>query len=239
MTSKELVLEKDGEVVCDSRVVAEKFKMRHIDVMRKIEKLIKEIAEINTGKFTTLKFEKQETSYRGTLYDYYEMNRPAFSLLVMSFVSKKALSWKIKFNDAFYIMENELVSRKYSEHLNQQSEMWLAQRQQAKLVRREETDVIKQFVEYATKQGSTKAPFYYKHITNATYKCLGLIQHKQPKIRETLDLMQTNQLIMAEMVARKSLLNRMAEGEHYRTIFTLVKQDLEQFADSFLMQKIT
>lgn len=126
----------------------------------------------------------------------------------------------------------------YQLTLNQQSDMWLAQREQSKLIRREETDVIKQFVEYATSQGSVNAKFYYKHITNVVYKCLGLIQYKQPKLRETLDLMQTNQLILAEMTAKKSLLKYMEEKEHYKAIFPLVKRDLESFADSFLINKI-
>ena len=160
------------------------------------------------------------------------MNREAFSLLAMSFTGKKALAWKIRFNRAFYEMEKSLIQLAQ----NQQSEMWLAQREQSKRIRQEETDTIKEFVAYATAQGSTKAQFYYKHITVSVYKCLGLIQYKQPKIRETLDMMQTSQLILAEMVARKSLEKYMVDGEHYKAIFTLVKRDLEAFASSFLLE---
>lgn len=227
----QLVELKKNDVVTDSLLIADKFDKRHNHVITKIEKLIEEMESFKGPKSWTLKFTKKEKEYRGQTFNYYEMNREAFSLLVMSFTGKKALEWKLKFNKAFYEMERVITSQL----LNQQSEMWLAQREQSKLIRREETDVIKQFVEYATAQGSIKAKFYYKHITTAVYKCLGLIQHKQPKLRETLDILQTSQLIMAEMVARKSLIKYMKEGEHYKAIFPLVKKDLEDFANSFLL----
>lgn len=217
--------------MADSRIVAEKFGKRHTNVVRKIETLIKDLQQIKGLKNETLKFTKKTAEYKAQPYDYYEMNREAFSLLVMGFTGKKALEWKTRFNNAFYEMERQLIQLAS----NQQSEMWLAQREQAKLVRKEETDVTKEFVEYATKQGSTKAQFYYKHITVAVYKCLGLIQYKQPKLRETLDMLQTSQLILAEKVAQKSLQKYMREGEHYKAIFALVKVDLEQFAQSFLL----
>lgn len=230
----DLVLAKKNEVFADSRVVADKFGKRHNDFVKSIERLIDNLGEIKLRKSSYLKFTKKQTEYRGQTFDYYEMNKPAFSLLVMGLTGKKALEWKLRFNDAFYEMERQITS----ELLNKQSELWLAQREQSRQIRKEETDIIKDFVEYATKQGSAKAQFYYKHITVATYKCLGLVQYQRPKLRETLDMMQTSQLIMAEMVAQKSLQKYMQEGEHYKTIFTLVKQDLEQFADSFLMNRL-
>lgn len=226
-----MIILKRGEAITDSRVVAEKFNKRHRDVVSKIEKLISDLDKIKGRENSPLRFIKKTDEYKGQTYHYYEMNRPAFSLFVMGMTGKKALVWKTRFNDAFYEMEKVI----YQQLLNQQSDLWLAQREQAKLTRRQETDVIKKFVEYATRQGSKNAKFYYKHITSATYKCLGLIQYKRPKLRETLNLMQTSQLILAEKVAQKSLEKYMNEGEHYKAIFALVRVDLENFADSFLL----
>lgn len=230
--NKQIVLSKKGEAFADSRVIAEKFGKRHSHVVEKIETLIKEIDNIKGPKSWTLKFNKRSDNYRGQEYDYYEMNKPAFSMLVMGMTGNKALEWKLRFNEAFYEMERVLTQQS----LNQQSEMWLAQREQGKLIRQEETDIIKEFVDYATTQGSENAKFYYKHITSAVYKALNLVQYKQPKLRETLDFMQTSQLILAEQVAQKSLKKYMNEKEFYKTIFVLVKQDLEAFANSFLLE---
>jgi len=231
--TKQLVYTKRNINFTTSRILAQKFGKRHSHIVEKINNLISDLDKIKYPKSRILKFTKTQAIYRGTTFDVYEMNREAFSLVAMSFTGKKALEWKVKFNEAFYEMEKSL----YSQKLNAQSTPWLAQREQAKLIRREETDIIKEFVEYATSQGSTKAQFYYKHITTACYKCLNLIQYKKPKLRETLDIMQTHQLILAEMTARKSLSKWMKEGEHYKAIFTLVKLDLEQFADSFLIEE--
>lgn len=232
--TKQLVYSQKELVFTTSRILAQKFGKRHEHIVRKIDNLINDLDKIKYPKNGVVKFNKIQEIYRGTTFDVYEMNRPAFSLVAMSFTGKKVLKWKVKFNEAFYEMEKAI----YSKRLNAQSAPWLAQREQSKLARREETDVIKEFVEYAQRQGSTKAHFYYKHITSATYKCLGLIQYKKPKLRDTLDLMQTHQLILAEMTAKKSLLKWMADGEHYKAIFVLVKQDLEAFADSFLIKKL-
>jgi hypothetical protein len=152
-------------------------------------------------------------------------------MLVMGFTGDKALKFKAKFICAFDMMENQLVKLQ----TNKNNEMWLGVREQSKQLRRKETDIIKEFVEYATKQGSKNAQFYYKHITNAVYGCLQLIQYKKPKLRETLDMFELGQLMVAENVAKQSLIKHMNEKAHYKEIFLLVKQDLEKFAEaSFL-----
>ena len=118
---------------------------------------------------------------------------------------------------------------------NSADDNWLQVRSQSKQMRLQQTDVIKEFVEYATKQGSKSAKFYYKHITNATYSALQLIQHKKPKLKDTLDTLELSQLMVAENVAKKSISNHMASGEHYKTVFVLVKQDLIKLADTLLI----
>jgi len=230
--TKQLVYTKLNNNYTTTRIIAKKFDKKHAYVVRTLEKIIEDFNNLRvTGDHPY--FMKKIGEYRGVEFEYYELDRELFSLLVMRFKGKEAFEWQVKFNQAFYQMEETLIKMKN----NQQNEMWLGQREQSKLMRREETDVIKQFVEYATKQGSTKAQFYYKHITSAVYKCLGLIQYKQPKLRETLDIMETHQLILAEMTAKKSLNKYMDDGEHYRAIFVLVKRDLEAFANSFLLER--
>lgn len=145
--------------------------------MVKIEDLIKEIKDIKGPKNGTLKFEKKIAMYRNQEYYYYEMNREAFSLLAMSFTGKKALLWRIKFNNAFYEMERLLTIQQ----ANHNNELWQNQRKQGIKARNEETDIIKEFVEYSEKQGNTQAKWIYSNITRATYKILRLVQTGQPK----------------------------------------------------------
>ena len=229
---KQLVKVEKREVLASSLNIAKKFGKQHAKVTLKCEALINDLSKIKGAKSGTLNFVKSKENYRGQEFVIYLMNREAFSLLVMSFTGKKALEWKIKFNSAFYDMEKALLQ----EGMNTNSLVWKEQRQQGVLARREETDIIKTFVDYATKQGSTKAKFYYKHITVATYKCLQLVEFKRPKLRDTLNHLQLSQLFIAENIASKSLEEYMEAGEHYKTIFTLIKNDLEAFASTLKLK---
>jgi hypothetical protein len=97
----------------------------------------------------------------------------------------------------------------------------------------------KNFVEYATLQGSQNAKRYYGNITKMEYKALGLLAEEKPKLRDTLDLMELHQLILAEDLVRRQFKKYMQEKLHYKEIYVLVKQDLEKFADSLHLKIIT
>ena len=228
---KHLVEVHKGEAFCDSQIVADKFGYRHPHVVKVIQKLIADLSTMKGDEVSTLKFIEAEREYRGQKYKVFLMDRRSFSLLSMRFTGVKALEWQIKFNDAFYLMEKQLLL----EANNKNNAEWITQREQGKLARKAETDTLKEFVEYATKQGSQKAQFYYKHFTLATYKCLNLIEAEKPKLRDTLNVMELNQLMMAEHIAEMSIRKHMAEKEHYKAIYTLVKVDLDKFADAMMI----
>lgn len=220
-----------GGVYCDSQTIAEKFGYRHQHVVRVIDKLLSELETLKRDQLRPLDFVVIDKEYKGRPYRVYEMDRRAFSLLSMRFTGIKALEWQVKFNDAFYLMEKQLLI----EQTNKNNIEWVKQREQGKLARKAETDTLKLFVDYAISQGSQKAEMYYKHFTLATYKCLNLMQSEKPSLRNTLDVMELNQLMMAEHIAEKSIQKHMAAKEHYKAIYTLVKADLEKFADAMLI----
>jgi len=226
----QLVELKKGDIFCDSNLVAKKFGIKHNKVVRTIENLATDLEELR-GTQCTPKLMTEEREYRGRKFTSYLLSREFFSLLAMRFKGKKALEWQVKFNSAFYDMEKRILL----DENNKQNSQWVTSRNQGKQIRLETTDIIKEFVEYATKQGSQKARFYYKHITTATYKALGLIQYKQPQLRDTLNILELGFLQSAEFVAQRSLRKHMESGEHYKAIFVLVKQDLEVFANGLLL----
>jgi len=221
----------EREITCDSQTVAKKFGYKHNELMRVINNLVSDLDELR-GISNLPFFEEIEKEYRGTKFKAYVMSREFFSLLSMRFRGQKALEWQMKFNTAFYDMEKALL--KASE--NSGDHEWLKVRTQSKQMRLQQTDVIKDFVAYATSQGSKSAKFYYKHITNATYKALGLIQHKRPKLKDTLDCMELSQLMVAENVAKKSLRKYMDANEDYKSIFLLVKQDLVALSETLMIE---
>ena len=98
-----LVKVNDGQIVVESRKIAEHFDKQHKHVLDAIENIKAENSAV-----TPMFCETTYTAGTGKAYKEYLMNRDGFSLLVMSFTGKKALDWKIKYIQAFNAMEEEL-----------------------------------------------------------------------------------------------------------------------------------
>jgi len=91
-----------------SRLVAEKFGKQHSHVLRDIQKLIEDLPEdFNASNFGLVDY----IDAKGEARPMYEMTRDGFTLLVMGFTGKPALEWKIRFIEAFNLMEAELAAR--------------------------------------------------------------------------------------------------------------------------------
>ena len=224
----DLVVVQNGKLVVSSKIIADKFGKVHRNLLRDIEKLD------CSDSFRVLNFEQSSyTSKQNKVLDSYDITKDGFAFLCMGFTGKKAAIWKEKYIEAFNQMEAALLQQAK----NGEDSEWLRVRTQSKALRLQQTDVIKEFVEYATAQGSQSAKYYYKHYTNATYKALGLIQHKRPKLKDTLDCMELSQLMVAENVAKKSIRKHMENGENYKNVFLLVKQDLIALGETLMITK--
>lgn len=235
MVNQALVVMVGDEPRCSSLIIAETFGRRHRSVVETVEKLISSLEankNIKTPMDWRLKFLKKTEVYRGRTYDVYWMTRDAFSLLIMRFITPEALAWQVKFNDAFYELEKQVLFQQLS---SKDDKLWLAQRQRGKLLRRQETDAIKILVDYATEQGSKHAHFYYKNITSMTYRCLGFVkQAGSESLRDTLDVVQHIQLASAEIVASRAILKGVQDKRHYKEIYLLAEQAVMANIRSFM-----
>jgi len=232
-------VERGDLVLTDTQIVAKEFGMKHHEVMRRVSSVLSDYPQFravsNLPKNDSIpEFVRVESrNYKGKDFDAAVMNRDFFALLMFRFETERARQKQLLFVRQFFAMEEALLK----ERNNQANLEWTTARQQSKVTRREETDIIQRFTDYATAQGSESAKFYYKHITMACYKCLQLVESKKPKVRDTLNLMELNQLVLAEVVAGRSLMRHMDAGEHYKVIYELVKQDLEKFADGLMLPR--
>lgn len=100
-----VITNTNGELTTSSLGVAEKFGKRHSDVLESIENLIKGCAEKSADLFIEISYQNPQNKQ---WYKYYELTRDGFSLLVMGFTGKKALEWKLKYIEAFNLMEQKL-----------------------------------------------------------------------------------------------------------------------------------
>ena len=92
----------DGSLLASSREIATNFGKRHNDVVKTIENL-------TTENFVVKEMFIESTfDHKGNFYKEYLMTRDGFSLLVMGFTGAKALTWKLKYIEAFNKMEQQL-----------------------------------------------------------------------------------------------------------------------------------
>lgn len=102
---------QNGEPVASSREVAKRFGKEHKHVLAAIRQIL--AAENSATKF----FHETAFEYRGQCFPEYLMNRDGFALLAMGFTGKEAVTWKLKYIEAFNQMEKQLAAQ----HKDQQA----------------------------------------------------------------------------------------------------------------------
>jgi Rha family phage regulatory protein len=219
---KNLVHIKRKRVVTDSLTVAEKFEKKHDNVLRKIGNILRDDEE-HLLNFAEMSY---QDSY-GRNQKKYLMDRRSFSILCMSFTGKKALKWKNRFYDAFESMEQALLQKSFQGR----DAAWVAQRQAGKLTRKEETDIIQRFVEYATAQGSRNAEKYFCNLSKMENRSLFILEHQFDNLREILDLNQLAIVSVADGVVARALADGMRANLHYKDIYRLARKRVETLAD--------
>ena len=207
----ELVYLKHDAAVCDSLQVAEKFGKEHRNVLKAIDNLLETLLKIEQP--SKMFFVSRRRADDGQYHRMYLMNRDGFSLLVMGFTGKDALAWKLQYIKAFNQME-KLIQEK-------NTAAYQIADQAEKATRRAETDVIKEFVEYARAQGSTHADHYYSNYTRLAYKVVGITD------KTTAAGMQLEDLSLVEHLIAHTLKAGMAAGYNYRGIYQSCKDRLE------------
>jgi hypothetical protein len=118
----------------------------------------------------------------------------------------------------------------YMKQLQKQDAALAAQRQAGKLIRREQTDTIQEFVQYATAQGSTQAHRYFCNITKMENQALFLLEQKFKNLRDILDLNQLGLVRTADSIVKKALSEGMAGNLFYKDIYKLAKTRIETLA---------
>jgi len=223
----ELVISKSNDVYTNSLLVSEKLEVNHKDLLRTIEKIVKKQCATqhikNSQKFVLSSF----TNKQNRTYPMYEMNEQAFTKLVMNLSGyAKAEEIQDMFIEAFFRMKNAL--------LQHQNISWIEKRQETKQIRSEEMNVVKDFVEYATIQGSTQAHRYYGNITKMTNKALELLiqsKHGTP-IRDLASVMELGFIQVVDNRAMQAIKNGMEKKYPYKEIYVIAKDEVNKLVDS-------
>lgn len=232
----DLVHVNKKEVFTDSIVISNLLEVPHKVLVNTIERIISRNKN-NNGTAKPLKFPQKfiKSTYINKMnrsYVMYEMNEQAYMKLAMHLKGyEKAEKIQDSIIEAFSMMKEAL--------LNHQNASWLNARNEGKKIRNQETDIIKIFVDYATKQGSKNAQRYYANITKMTNKALELlIQVKEGKpLRDLASIMELGYIQMLEFRAIQAIEHGMSENLPYKFIYKYAKDEVNKLADSLNFKK--
>lgn len=218
----DLIRIQKGEPVVSTEILAEGFGVTHQAVLKLIKKYDGHFQDIRkvgfeiraSGKNQTIKFfhlDEEQTAFLGTLLKN----------------TSQVVAFKRRLTKEFFRMRRTLVSLA----AQKQNAEWLETRQVGKISRKQETDTIKEFVEYATFQGSQNAAKYYINISTMENKALFILEQVFPKLRDILTIHQLTVISVADRVVSKALRDGMDQKLPYKDIYRLAKVRVESLAE--------
>jgi phage regulator Rha-like protein len=194
----------------------------------------KKVVNRNKNAFSSTGFPALESGkpLKGTKGGRPEMNfvfneRQYFMLVLLVKNTPESIDLKIQIEAEFFRMRNMLATMAST----RSSDEWQNLRKDGKAVYLQKTDVIKQFVDYATAQGSKSANMYYMNLAQMENKALFLIEQKYPNVREVLNIRQLMQVATADQIVEKALGDGMARELAYKEIYTLAKDRVIKFSE--------
>ncbi|MBF0463263.1 MAG: ORF6N domain-containing protein [Magnetococcales bacterium] len=135
--------------------------------------------------------------------------------------SPVAVERSVQIMRAFTAMEAQAAKetmRRARQTARQGQLEWQANRANGVAIRRELTDAIQAFIEYARGQGSTHAERYYSNLTRMTRSVLG-----ERANRDDLDAGQLVALAMAERIAAQAIQAGVQAALPYKAIYQAAK----------------
>lgn len=195
-------------------------------------RLLKKIVTDHGDKFKTfgliqLELHKPKKGSKGGRPDKsFLLNEDQFTLLIMLCKNNpKTVDLKVKIARQFVQMKKMLIKIK----TQQQNASWIENRKSGKISRNAETDIIKEFIEYAKEQGSTSPDRYYGNFTRMENASLFIITQKFKNIRDILDGQQLAVISACDQIVSKAIRDGMMEEMFYKDIFQEAKKDVLKF----------
>lgn len=218
----ELVMIKGKEIFTTSMIISNNLNLQHDNVVA----LLKKYSNIN--ELSLVQTEKLSTKGRAII-NYLLTEEQALILVSLMKNTPEVIKFKVGLVKAF------IKYRKIAHNLaiEKNNAHYQVERLDSKVIRKDCTDTIKEFIEYAIKQGSKSASMYYVNLSKMELKSLFLLEQKFPNAREIMTMKQLSLIKMADEAVRLSLEDGMKEGIHYKEIYQLAKAKIEALAKIF------
>ena len=199
----ELVFLKGDDAFTDSLVIASVTNNQHHAITQIIKKHEKRLERCGKLQFSHLKCKNPNGGRPSKVY---LLNEPQ-ATLVVTFLknSDEVADFKAELVRQFFEMRKFIAERHTKE--------WIETRQQGKLTRKSETDVIKNLVEYAREQGSEHADMLYMTYSKLANAMCGV------KGRDTATVLQLNNLTIFENLILQMIRSGIEADMNYKDIY--------------------
>lgn len=224
---------KNNIPLTSTKVIEHYTKVKHQNILQLFRRHEKSIKKFGVIMFETWKPNKG--SKGGRPETFYYLNEEQFTFFIMLMGnSEKVVDFKIKLNKQFHQYRKYILEQKTMK-ANQE---YIETRGKSKIGRKQETDVIKIFIEYAKKQGSKSADKYYMIFSKMENSAFFILKEKFKNVREILNITQLSKIIIADMVVKQAIIEGIEQEMFYKDIFQLAKKRVVQMAKSIGIQEI-
>lgn len=219
----------DDEARSGTWIIAEGFERDHHRVKELISKYKERFLRLeNNSRSNGLITRRVPAKKAGRPVDEIMLNQQQFVFLGTLFRNtEKVLDFKERLAADFVAQRNWIANA----ILQRENPDWQNVRRDGKLAYRQKTDIIKRFVDYATKQGSKNAQRYYVNFAQMENRALFFFEQKYKNLREVLTIKQLMQISTADDVIEKALLEGMNQGLKYKDCYKLAKSRVIAFAE--------
>ncbi len=200
-----------NDVFTDSKVISEGTGIEHRKVKIAIRSHLEDLKE-----FGKLSAPYQAESTGGRPEEYYRLNEQQATFLITLLKNTPIVTaFKKELVRQFFSMRTLLAQK--------QMEIYKDTRAYQKAVRKQETDAIKQLVDYAAGQGSRNASRYYTSLSKLADRTAGITDREQATAE------QLGALALVENIIQKCISEGIELQEPYKDIYQGCKQRLERF----------
>ncbi len=211
----------EDEARTGSFMLSQGLEREHIVVRKLIEKYRPDFED-----FSHLKRRKLRST-GGRAANEYMLDEDQFMFLgTLLRNTKKVVAFKKAIIQQF--RKCRLENEAFQQH--KQQPQYQITRDVGKIVRRQTTDVMKQFIEYAELQGSTNAGRYYSNITKMLNGLLFIVEGTFKNLRNVMTVQQLMTCSAAEKIIDRGLLDGMNRKKYYKEIYRDVRAKVELFA---------
>ncbi len=209
------VFEYKGKLVANSRDIAVMIDRPHWIIMRTIRTMSK---HLNDNKFVVVDYFIEATyiDEKGETRPCYYCTEMGCDMVANKQDGERGTVFTAQYVRAFHAMRSLLLERA--------SPIWQDTRSLGKEIRRQETDAIRQLVEYATAQGSQNAERYYTSLSRLADSTAGITD------RDKAQVVQLTTLLLVEKIIAEEIAVGIEAEQPYREIYQAVKNRLTAFS---------